>query len=184
MYPRFHATDRFDLLEINIPANSTANKFPIPDQPQLRSDADQCTIIQAIETYCIFDVPLSPNAVALPTDVQLQQTYLTLYILGEESIYRIPLINLRNVASVVNTGGAPIPFKFEMQKFKNKEVDWTKSYFSTPVNYGAVFATFSFLLGVHYMWLPPGTMANIRAVEEQQFCAVQPQPGFVSYKNK
>lgn len=175
MYPRFHATARFDLLEINIPANSTANKFPIPDQPQLRSDEDQDTIIQAIETYTIFDVPLSPNAVALPTDVQLQQTYLTLYILGEESIYRIPLVNLHNVAGTVNAGGNPIPFKFDLAKFKNVQVDWTKSYFSVPVNFGAVFATFSFVLGVHYVWLPPGTMSKIRQVEEQQFCSVHPR---------
>lgn len=178
MYPRFHATKRYDLLEINIPANSTQNKFPIPDQPQLRSDQDADVIIQAIETFTIFDAPLSPNNAPLPTVAQLTNTYLTLYVEGEESIYRIPMIQLHRINGTMDGTGVTIGATFDLQKFKNIMVDWTKSYFLTPVAFGTppgTFATFSFLLGVHYMKLPPGVMGNINKVENQQFCAVLPK---------
>ena len=175
MYPRFAATKRYDLIEVNIPANSTQTKFPIPDQPSLRNDENRDCIIQALEIFTSFDVNPSPNNVAVSTDAQILQTYLTLYIGSEESIYRVPLTQLHNMAGSVNAGGNPIPFQFEKQKFKNLMVMWDKCYFSTPVNYGAIFATFSFLIGVHYMYLPTGTMTNINKVEDQQFCNVQPK---------
>jgi hypothetical protein len=178
MYPRFHATKRYDLLEINITANNTATKFNIPDQPQLRTDQDADVVIQAIETFSIFDVALSPNNVAVASEVILQSTYLTLYIDGEESIYRVPMLQLHRITNTMNGSGVTIGATQEISKFKNLQVDWTKSYFSTPQPYGGgTFASFSFLLGVHYMKLPPGTMAQINKVELAQFCSVRaPQP--------
>lgn len=173
MYPRFHATKRYDLIEVQITLPSTQTKFQIPDQPQLRSDTDADIAIQAIETFTIFDTPLSPNNVPVASDVQVQATYLTLYVDFEESIYRVPLIQFHRMAGTANAGGNPIPFIFDLQKFKNLYVDWSKSYFLTPVAYAG--ATFSFLLGVHYYKLPPGTLANINKAEEQNFCSVLPK---------
>jgi hypothetical protein len=162
MYPQFDATRRYEMLEIQIPANSTATRFNVPDQPQLRTDQDADIIIQAIETFDVLGIPLSPNNVPVATQAFLQQTYLTLYVEGEESLYRIPLIQIKRIANEA----AASPYQWILQKLKNVQVDWTKSYFFTPVAYGAgVFATFSFLLGVHYEKLPTGTMAKIRAKE-------------------
>lgn len=162
MYPQFNATRRYEMLEIQIPANSTATRFNIPDQPQLRTDQDADIIIQGIETFDIGGVTLSPNNLAVASTANLLQTYLTLYVEGEESLYRIPLIQLKRIANETATS----PYQWTLQKLKNVQVDWTKSYFFTPAAYGAgIFTTFSFLLGIHYEKLPPGTMAVIRAKE-------------------
>ena len=172
MFPAFDATKRYELLEIQIPAASTATRFNIPDQPQLRTDQDADIIIQAIETFDIFGIPLSPNAIALPTDAQLQQTYLVLYVEGEESIYRVPLLSLKRIANEINAVPQNAPFVYDLFKFRNIQVDWTKSYFFTPTPYSTVDVpntTFSFLLGVHYFKLPPGTMALVEAKENEIF---------------
>jgi hypothetical protein len=172
MFPRFHATKRYELIEVQVPANLTQTRFNIPDQPQLRTDQDADIIIQAIETFDILGVSISPNNVAVVSLAFMLQTYLTLYIDGEESVYRIPLNQLKRIAGEGGTG-IPAPFTYELQKFKNIQVDWTKSYFSTPAPYAAgVFATFSFLLGVHYDKLPPKTMAGIKQAEYNNYCQV------------
>jgi len=166
MYPQFQATKRYELLEIQIPAASTATRFNVPDQPQLRTDQDADIIIQGIESFDTNGIPFSPNNIAMATAAQLQQTYLTLYIDGEESIYRVPLLSLKRIANEVNAG-VNNPYVWDLFKLRNVQVDWTKSYFFTPNSYSAVApnATFSFLLGVHYYKLPPGTMAKINAKE-------------------
>jgi hypothetical protein len=166
MFPNFLATDRYELLEIQIAANSTSTRFNIPDQPQLRSDQDADIAVQAIEAFEILDVPLSPNAVALVSLANLQATYLTLYNDGEESLYRIPLIQLHRIRSSATASF----YSNTLQKLRNKQIDWTKSYFFTPSPYGSgTFATFSFLLGVHYMKLPPGTLQRVTVYEENQY---------------
>lgn len=172
MFPSFEATKRYELLEIQIPAASTATRFNIPDQPQLRTDQDADVIIQGIETFDIFGIPLSPNAIPLPTDLQLNQTYLVLYVEQEESIYRIPLLSMKRVANELNAVPQNAPFVYDLFKFRNLMVDWTKSYFFTPIPYSTVDVpntTFSFLLGIHYFKLPPGTMALVEAKENEIF---------------
>jgi hypothetical protein len=162
MYPQFQATKRYELIELQIPLNSTATRFNIPDQPQLRTDQDADIAIQGIETFDITGVPLSPNNVPVATLAFLQQTYLTLYVEGEESLYRIPLIQIKRIANESATS----PYQWTLQKLKNVQVDWTKSYVFTPAAYGAgVFASFSFLFGLHYVKLPPGVLAKITAKE-------------------
>lgn len=182
MYPRFHATKRFDLLEIPIPgvSSSTSTKFPIPDQPQLRTDQDADVVIQAIETWTVADVPLGPLNIPLPTLAQLGITYLTLYVNEEESLYRIPLVQLHRTFAQAGTTPATEPAVFQLQAFKNIRVDWTKSYFTVPVAYGSppgTFTPFEIMLGVHYYKLPAGASFNIDAVEIQQFKAVRPVAG-------
>jgi hypothetical protein len=169
MYPAFDATDRYEMIETQIPANSTATRFNFNDQPQLRTDQTQDVIIQGLETYTITDIPLSPNAVAVATALEMKSTYLVLYVNGEESIFRIPLVKLHtinNFTDAFNNGEADTP------RFENLLVDWTKSYFLTPAAYGGgVFTTFSFLIGVVYKKLPPNTIGKIR------------QNQYVSYMN-
>jgi hypothetical protein len=160
MYPAFDAVDRYELIEQQIPANSTATRFNFNDQPQLRTDQTQDVIIQGLEAFTITDIPLSPNNVALPTAAELKTTYLVLYVNGEESIFRVPLVKLHtvnNFADAFNNAEYCDP------RFENLLVDWTKSYLFTPAAYGAgVFTTFSFLIGVSYKKLPPGTIGKIR----------------------
>lgn len=160
MYPAFEATDRYEMIEVNIPANSTATRFNVPDQPQLRTDQTMDVVVQGIETFTLTDIPLSPNGVSLPSIAELKQTFLVLYVNGEESIFRIPLLKLHTINNFAE------PFnnaEFDTPRFENLLVDWAKSYFFVPTPYGAgVFTTFSFLLGIVYKKLPPGTIGKIR----------------------
>lgn len=168
MFPRFEATKRYEQIETQIQANNTATRFNFFDQPQLRTDQTRDVIIQGIETFDITDVALSPNNVAVITAAFMKQTYVVLYVDGEESIYRIPLTQLHRVNNFTD------PFVFSgdnAPRFENIMIDWTKSYLFTPTPYGGgVFTTFSVLLGVHYKILPPGTMAKIKQNEYNTYC--------------
>jgi hypothetical protein len=174
MYPRFFATSRYELLEIPVLAGTAAalnnlTKFNVPDQPQLRTDQDADIIIQAIETFDILGISLSPNNNPVASTAVLLQTYLTLYVQGEESIYRVPLNQIKRI----NSEGAAVPYQRDLQAFRNIQVDWTKSYFSTPAPYTAgIFAAFSFLLVIHYMKLPPGTMSKIQQADYSNYCNI------------
>jgi hypothetical protein len=168
MFPKFEATRRYEQIETQVQANSTITRIPFNDQPQLRTDQTRDVIIQGLETFTVTDVTLSPNNIAVVTAAFLKQTYLVLYVDNEESIYRIPMLQLHRISNLAD----PFIFSGEMPpKFENIFVDWTKSYFFTPTPYaGGVFATFSFLLGVHYKILPPGTAAKIRMNEYNLYC--------------
>lgn len=172
MFPKYDACKRYEMIETQIPANSTATRFNFADQPQLRTDASQDVAIQTMQVYDITDVPLSPNNVAVSTAAFMKQTYLILYVDGEESIYRIPLVDIH-----ITSNGAD-PFQYEMDLFDNLIIDWTKSYFFTPAAYGAgVFATFSFLLGIRYKKLPAGTLAALKAVEYNNYMKIKQSVG-------
>lgn len=128
--------------EIEIPVNVGAGtKVMIPDQPQLRIQKDQRIFIQAIEVFSIITSPVSPNGVANATLAELQKAVLSLYIKGEEKIYRYPLLAL------VGINDGTTPFRFQLPEFDNLEVDWAKSYIqfsSAPV------PTYVILLGIQY----------------------------------
>lgn len=174
MFPEFKATKRYEMIETQIPANSTATRFNFNDQPQLRTDASQDVIIQGMEVFTVVDVSLSPNNVAVIPAVNAIQTYLVLYVDGEESIYRIPFYQIHRVNNLAN------PFVTIDQvapSLDNLLVDWTKSYWFTPTPYGGgVFATFSILLGVHYKKLPPGTIGKIKQNEYANYCNIKVTP--------
>lgn len=169
MFPKYDACKRYELIETQIPANSTATRFQFNDQPQLRTDQTQDVVIQALQIYDLTDVTLSPNNVAVSTAAFMKLTFLVLYIDGEESIYRIPLVDIH-----ITSNGAD-PFQYELDLFDNLMMDWTKSYFFTPTPYAAgTFATFSFLLGVRYRKLPPGTMGKLKQIEYENYMRLQP----------
>jgi hypothetical protein len=168
MYPKYDACKRYELIETQISANNTATRFQFNDQPQLRTDQTQDVAIQSMQVYDVTDMTLSPNNVAVVTAAFMKQTYLVFYIDGEESIYRIPLVDLH-----VTSNGTD-PFQYEMDLFDNLQIDWTKSYFFTPTAYGGgAFATFSFLLGVRYIKLPPGTLGKIKQIQYNNYCKLQ-----------
>jgi hypothetical protein len=175
MFPRFHATKRYELIEVNIPANFTATKMTIPDQPQLRSGSDgkNDVIIQGIETFDSLGISLSPSNIAVATAANVLQTFLTLYNDGDLSISNVPLNQIKRTAAE----GAAVPYTWELQRLKNLEIQWEKSFVSSAVAWGAgtppVFTTFSFLFGIHYMKLPLGTIDQINKAEIANFCAIK-----------
>lgn len=168
MYPQFQATKRFELIEIQIPANSTTTKFPIPDQPELRDDSEQDIIIQAIETWSAVSTPFTRGNTAVITAADFLKCYLTLYIDGEISQDGMPFAMLRRIEEI--SAATIQPFARQMFKTRNIRIDWAKSYIQTNSAFSAGANTlFSILLGVHYYKLPPGTVPKIEAKELDMF---------------
>lgn len=155
---------RFEMVELLIPV-STANRFNFADIPQLRSDVTKDIVVRAIEAFTADDIPTSFNGNPLVTLANFKLSSLTLYVDGEESTFRLPLVKLHNIFNAA----AQEPAQFEINQFDNLQVDWTKSYISTPTAYGNV-SPFSIMLGVTYQRLKPGTMARLKAAAGQNSC--------------
>lgn len=146
---------RYEGYSLVVPANYTANQVNFPDIPELRSDMTQDTVIMSAAVYPAAAVPNDYNGVATATLAQIQNSFLTLYILGFQQFYRIPLIDLVNIRNEAPAYYySPCVFQFRPIK-----VDWTKSYvqFAVPPTNNAVF-TFMFRFG--YEWLPSGAYAE------------------------
>jgi hypothetical protein len=149
---------RFEMVELVIPAASTATRFNFPDIPQLRSDVTKDICIRAIEAYSADSIPTDFNGNPVATLAQVQLASLTLYVEGEESLFRIPLVKLLNVYGLTV---APLLWTDEINQFDNIMVDWTKSYISTPTAFGNA-AQFAFVLGTTYKRYDPGTMKKYK----------------------
>jgi hypothetical protein len=149
---------RHELVELVIGANLTGTRFPYPDIPQLRMDSTQDIIITGIQIYTIENMPLSPNGNIVATTAQILNSFLTLYIQGEESVRQFPLINAQNIFQALATGTTQQTF--EAVKLNNLIVDWNKSYIQAAAAYGNG-ANFSIMLSVEYKKFPPGTWAQL-----------------------
>lgn len=143
-------TKRYELVELQVPANTSGTKVQFTDIPQLRTQTNQTITIQAIETFSNQAVTTSPTGIAVATPTQIKSAFLVLNVQGEENIFRIPLPQLNRVIPDQITAANYVPSVDQLQQFEMLQmVDWTKSYvqFATaPNNVSA----FSFLFGVHY----------------------------------
>jgi hypothetical protein len=157
---------RYELIELPIPAGSGATKFNFPDIPQLRDDSTQDIIIRAVDVFNIVSMPLTPNGNITASLLQILNSFLVLYIKGEESVHWLPLVRLMMVFQ--NGAGGTQQAVFEETQFANLKVDWTKSYIWAAAPYGSDTA-FSFIFGFEYDKLPPGTIVKM----EQQLLAHQ-----------
>jgi hypothetical protein len=149
---------RYELIELPIPAGSGATKFNFPDIPQLRDDSTQDIIIRAIDCFNVVSMPLTPAGNTVSTLAQVTNSFLVLYILGEESVHWLPLVRLQMVFQ--NGAGGTQQAVFEETQLANLKVDWTKSYIWAAAPYGSGTA-FSFVFGFEYDKLPPGTLTKI-----------------------
>lgn len=149
---------RFEMIELQIPANSVATKFPFPDIPQLRSDVEKDIWIRGIDTYTNDTVTFDFNGNAVAPFADIQKASLTLYVQGRESIFRIPLVLLLNTFQI---SANPVAWTDHKNEFDNLEIDWTKSYVSTSTAFGNA-GLIAFVFGISYYELPPGTMNAIK----------------------
>jgi hypothetical protein len=157
------AITRYEAVELVIPANAGQTRFNFLDIPQLRSDVTKDIIVQGIKTFSAAEKATDFNGNAVATMGQIQNAELTLYVDGEESIFRVPLTELVNGQNFTNTF-------FSQQfpdEFDNLMIDWTKSYITAdvPFNSGSANTQFAFLFGVSYKRFAPGTMAKIKAAK-------------------
>jgi hypothetical protein len=152
------ALKRFELIELVIPAGSTGTRFPYPDIPQLRDDTTQDIIICGLESYSVEALPLAPSGNTTMSFAQMQNTFLTLYVEGEESVRQVPFIRLNAMREAAAAGTTfNVVERLPVEYLK---VDWNKTYNQAAAPYGTVGAPntqFSILLGVWYKKLPPGS---------------------------
>lgn len=151
------AIKRFELVELIIQAGSTGTRFPYPDIPQLRDDTTQDIIVCGLKTWSVEALPLTANGNTNATYLQLANSFLTLYIEGEESIRQIPFIDFLHQRQAQATGTT---FNnVETTALEYLKIDWNKTYLQAATPFGtagAPNAQFSVLLGVSYKKLPPG----------------------------
>lgn len=152
-----HALKRYELVELVIPAGSTGTRFPYPDIPQLRDDTTQDIIICGMETFSVDAMPLAPSGNAVATFIQLGNSFLTLYVEGEESVRQVPFIRMNAMRQASATGTTfNVVDRLPIEYLK---VDWNKTYVQAAAPFGtsgAPNAQFSIMLGVWYKKLPPG----------------------------
>lgn len=136
--------NKSQLIEVIVPASTTATRFNIPDQPQLRYKKTK-----SIEMYCADDVTVSPSSNAVMPIGNCERTFLTLYInepngISGEYVQNIPFVSLHRVAGATTANG----FVYDIAEFADKLIDWSKSYFTCQ---GGTFSSqYSYLLNVNY----------------------------------
>jgi hypothetical protein len=148
---------RAESIELVIPAGTGAQQVNFPDIPELRSDPDKDALIFAIQTYTADSVPKTFSGNPVATFAQLQAAFLTLYVLGAEFVFKIPLLDYLNVAN--NSTAGSYLYSLVLNQYEPLRVDWTKSYvgFTAPINNVDLF---SYYFKVTYEWYPPGTYAK------------------------
>ena len=134
----------YDLIEIVVNQSSTATKFFVPDQPNLR-------FVSLLNLVCYTPNVVSTSVLSgnsLLSVANLQKTYLTLYYNDKESVSKIPILELNRIAS--NSSSAD-PYSFSITPFAGQQIVWSKSYIQTPTAYSSISsANYSVLLGVYY----------------------------------
>jgi len=109
---------KFEFVEVIIPAGSTATRFNFPDLPKLRY-----TSLQAMESYSIDDISITPTQQTPISTAEMQTAFLVLYADERQDLYRIPLITLHRTQNSANS-----PFVRSLFEFVGQKVTWDKCY--------------------------------------------------------
>lgn len=136
---------RYEQVELQVPVGAPT-KVPFPDLPNLRNQTDQAITIKDIDITTATVMPTTPNGATNAPIAELKKAVLVLYVNGEESIYRVPLLKLNRINDFAN------PYQEQWESFDDlKNVDWAKSY----VLFSSAPATtpYSILFGISYLKL-------------------------------
>lgn len=128
------------LVEVQVPASSSALSFQIPDQPQLK---DKKTV--AIEFYNVADFSTAPSGNPVVSAANLLKTFITLYTFSKDGkqgqfIYQMPATSLKRSAT-----GA---YVWELPEFNDLNVDYNKSFINVASSVSG--SAFSFVFNVYY----------------------------------
>lgn len=152
-------------IELIVPANTTGPTYNFQDIPELRSNTGTMeAIIFGISVHTVLDTPKTWTGNPVASYAQVQNAFLTLYVLGQERIFKKPMLDMLNIA---NDGSdyyyTNLPFQTEPM-----QVDWVKSLvtFADPSINGDT--QFSYLFTVTYDWYPIGTWGKWLANQDAQ----------------
>jgi hypothetical protein len=151
---------RFLSIELPVPAGSLATKFSFTDTQTaiMRSDVEKDVAIYSITTYHDLSLPVSVGNNAVATPAQVQNAFLTLYILGNEALKQMSMqrfLNQQNAGAANNWNNREY---FETAPLR---VDWTNSFVElAAANVDPDLPAYSFIFEFEYEWLPPGSIGK------------------------
>ena len=140
---------RSQLIDVQVVAGYSGSTLTIPDQPMLRNKR-----VTRIEAYIDQDMPLSlVTGNALNTLASLLNTGLILYCADPENeqdtgeyVYKMPLVDLRNIQDPNWDNYAPAVLRFD-----DLSVQWEKTQLVFAASPAGIQPTlFSFVLNVYY----------------------------------
>jgi hypothetical protein len=141
--------DRFELVNIVVPASSTLNQFFFPDLPNLRNAK-----VDKITSNCNMEIPRSPDNDPLVAKSEYYNAYLILNI-GNSEYVRMPLINTNVITGIIG-GDLVNDLQYRTMRntngyipIANLNVYWSKSYIKL-VQANSSVIRFAFQLGVYY----------------------------------
>lgn len=156
--------NRVETIELIVDAGTTWPQIQFPDIAELRSDSDKDALVFGISVYSADSVPLTFSGNTNATYAQLQAGFLTLYVLGVNKHFNIPLIDYLNIQG----NGASYLFNRFQNNYQPQRIDWTKSFVSWPQALNNE-DKFSYLFKVIYDWFPPGTYSKYLDNQLKQF---------------
>lgn len=131
--------NRFESVEVLIPASSTNTRYYLPNLPNLSG-----ALISAIQVYTPGTLSASPNTGStMVTEADLKKSFITLYSGDLQLIYNAPLLAFSNIIN-----SATNPYTNSLPDINNMIISWTKSFISlasAPATTNCVYA-----LGVYY----------------------------------
>lgn len=121
--------DCTQLIEITVPANSTAPSVKFPNEPFLNGQ-----YVRSMETYTLGDISLSPSGLPLITGAMMMKCFLNLFVYNPKDtsnkgyyINLLPLVSLHLLQNVSND-----PFERTPFYLSDKIISWDK----TTVSFG------------------------------------------------
>lgn len=156
--------DAYQAVEVRIAGiaatGQTQTQWSFPDLPYLRPNM---AFIQAIEYYSVNAITFSPVSGTANVSLAIaQKTAVTLYggiegvKQGNQIVQQMPILRLNNMQDAVTS-----PFSHGMMKFRDLQVDWTKSMLniaSAPANT----TDMAFVFGVYFNFAAGSLMNDYR----------------------
>jgi hypothetical protein len=134
---------KHELVEVVVPALSTATRFYLPDLQNLRN-----VKLDAIEVYAKEDVLFTPTQNPVSSLVDMSASFLTLQSYnGKEFLHQSPFLSHHYMQNLL--GGAFVLDLFQ-KNFVGQRVNYPKSYIEFFHGGVPVPAQFSFLISVYY----------------------------------
>jgi hypothetical protein len=121
----------------------------------MRSDGDKDVCIYRIRTFHNLSLPLSVGGNPVASPAQVQNAFLTLYILGNEQLNEISLTSMLDQQNALADDFNPmVPFYTAPLR-----VDWTNSFVEFAAPGADDTPAYSFVFEFEYEWLPVGSIA-------------------------